>query len=264
MSNPTSMFRFGQNWREYATHAMSADKLAQAKTALAALLGTDDLSGQRFMDIGCGSGLHSVSAILLGAEAVYAFDIDADSVAVTSETAERFLSAAQRERLHVQQASVLAPTPLEGVPQADIVYSWGVLHHTGDMYPAIEQASRWVAPNGLFVIAIYNRHITSPVWVGIKWLYNRVPRFAQRLMYALFYGVIYVAKFAVTGQPPHRKERGMDFGYDVIDWIGGYPYEYASIDEIVQFVTPLGFELVRSIPAEVGTGCNEFVFRRPA
>jgi 2-polyprenyl-6-hydroxyphenyl methylase/3-demethylubiquinone-9 3-methyltransferase len=54
----------------------------------------------------------------------------------------------------------------------------------------------------------------------------------------------------------------MDFGYDVVDWIGGYPYEYASIDEITGFVTRLGFIDERVIPAQVGTGCNEFVFRR--
>jgi 2-polyprenyl-6-hydroxyphenyl methylase/3-demethylubiquinone-9 3-methyltransferase len=54
----------------------------------------------------------------------------------------------------------------------------------------------------------------------------------------------------------------MDFHYDVVDWVGGYPYQYGTIDEISRFVEALGFEVQRRIPAKVPTGCNEFVFRR--
>lgn len=251
-------FKFGQNWKDYALHTMDEDKLNQARAALAELIDLDDLRGLTFLDIGCGSGLHSASAALLGAEAVYATDIDPDCIAVTSDTVRRFLP--DTSRVQVRQASILDPAA--GLPQADIVYSWGVLHHTGSMYRAIEAAAKLVRPGGLFVIAIYNRHATSRVWRFIKWLYNRVPRFVRRLMYYLFYGVIYTAKLVATRQNPLKKARGMDFGYDVVDWIGGYPYEYATIDEITQFVTPLGFAVEKVVPAQVGTGCNEFVFRK--
>lgn len=253
------MFKFGQNWKDYALNALDDQKLQQAKSALASLLQSGDLRGQVFIDIGCGSGLHSVSAVLLHADAVYALDIDPDCIAVTQETVQRFLPNGQN--IHVQQASVLDNDAIRDLPQADIVYSWGVLHHTGQMYRAIEAASKLVKPGGLFVIAIYNKHITSPIWRRIKWFYNRAPKFVRRVMYHMFYLVIYTAKFAATRQNPLKKERGMDFGYDVVDWIGGYPYEYASIDEITSFVTKLGFTTERVIPAQVGTGCNEFVFR---
>jgi 2-polyprenyl-6-hydroxyphenyl methylase/3-demethylubiquinone-9 3-methyltransferase len=251
-------FKFGQNWKDYALNTMDEGKLKQAKAALADLIDRDDLHGLTFLDIGCGSGLHSASAALLGAETVYATDIDPDCIAVTSNTIRRFLPEANG--IHIRQASILDPAA--GLPQANVVYSWGVLHHTGSMYRAIEAAAKLVRPGGLFVIAIYNRHPTSRAWHFIKWLYNRVPRFVQRLMYYFFYGVIYVAKLAATGQNPLKKERGMDFGYDVVDWVGGYPYEYASIDDITQFVTPLGFAVEKVVPAQVGTGCNEFVFRK--
>lgn len=142
------------------------------------------------------------------------------------------------------------------------MYSWGVLHQTGQMYEAIESAARLVKPDGQFVIAIYNRHITSPIWRFIKWFYNRAPGIIRRLMVFSFYWVIFIAKWAVTRENPLHKERGMDFGYDVVDWIGGYPYEYASVDQIVAFVRPLGFTVERMVPAQVGTGCNEFVFRK--
>ncbi len=252
------MFKFGQNWREYALNALNERKVQQARQALVTLLHQDDLSGLSFMDIGCGSGLHSVSAALLGAETVYALDVDMDCVEVTRETVRRF--APPNYPIHVQQASILDNVML--LPQTDIVYSWGVLHHTGRMYEAIQSAAERVKPGGLFVIAIYNKHVTSTLWWGIKWFYNRAPGVVRRMMYALFYEVIYVAKWLVTRENPLKKERGMDFGYDVVDWIGGYPYEFASIDEIVNYVSKLGFRVERVIPAQVGTGCNEFVFRK--
>lgn len=255
------MFHFGQNWKDYALNSLNAEKLNQASQALQHLLQMSDLSGLTFVDIGCGSGLHAISAAILQANPVYAVDIDPDCIDVTHQTAQRFLS--QRgisTDLHIQQMSILDPVAVGHLPQSDIVYSWGVLHHTGQMYRAIELASRLTKPGGLFVIAIYNRHLTSPVWGAIKWAYNHSAPVVQHLMYWLFYGIIYVAKLAVTRRNPLQKARGMDFHHDVIDWIGGYPYEYASIDEIVQFVSRLGFTLRRVVPAEVGTGCNEFVF----
>jgi 2-polyprenyl-6-hydroxyphenyl methylase/3-demethylubiquinone-9 3-methyltransferase len=252
------MFRFGQNWRDYALNALDEAKVQQARQALVTLLRQDDLTNLSFMDIGCGSGLHSVSAALLGANPVYALDVDIECVEVTRETVRRFAPASHS--ITVQQASILQDTTT--LPQTDIVYSWGVLHHTGRMYEAIQNAAERVKPGGLLVIAIYNKHMTSPVWRVIKWFYNRAPRFVRRMMYGLFYGVIYVAKWMVTRENPLNKERGMDFGYDVVDWIGGYPYEYASIDEIVRYMSNLSFRVEWVIPAQVGTGCNEFVFRR--
>ena len=256
------MFKFGQNWKDYTLHALDESKLEQARQALADLLQPNPLANQTFTDIGCGSGLHSVSAALLGAKEVYALDIDPDCIAVTQHTVSRFLNSS--ENVHIQQASILDPQTVQRLPETDIVYSWGVLHHTGRMYLAIEAASGLVKPGGLFVLAIYNRHATSPIWHSIKHFYNQSSSLVRRLMYGLFYGVIYLAKLAATRQNPLQKERGMDFGYDVVDWIGGYPYEYASIDEITAFVTKLGFTVQKIVPAQVGTGCNEFVFRKKA
>jgi hypothetical protein len=108
-------------------------------------------------------------------------------------------------------------------------------------------------------LAIYNKHITSPVWKSIKWIYNQVPRLVQQLMIVIFVGSIYV-KLLVTRTNPMKKERGMDFWFDVIDWVGGYPYEYATPSEVVTAVTRSGFRLRRSVLASVPIGCNDFVF----
>ena len=64
------------------------------------------------------------------------------------------------------------------------------------------------------------------------------------------------------GTNPLKKERGMDFWFDVIDWVGGYPYEYATCREVESLVTNHGFEMRRCIPATVPTGCNEFLFEK--
>jgi 2-polyprenyl-6-hydroxyphenyl methylase/3-demethylubiquinone-9 3-methyltransferase len=144
----------------------------------------------------------------------------------------------------------------------DIVHSWGVLHHTGNMAAAVRQAAGLVAPGGYLILAIYNRHWSNPLWWLIKRTYVSSPSWLRRVHVGILYPVIYAAKWAVTKRRPQRQERGMDFYYDVIDWVGGYPYEYASEDEVVSMVGELGFVRVRARPANVPTGCNEFVFRR--
>jgi 2-polyprenyl-6-hydroxyphenyl methylase/3-demethylubiquinone-9 3-methyltransferase len=159
-------------------------------------------------------------------------------------------------------ASALEPAQLMRFANFDLVYAWGSLHHTGAMWTAIANISKCVAPGGTLVLAIYNKHITSPVWKGIKWTYNHVPHMAQSMMVLLFGGIIYVAKFLVTRTNPLNKERGMDFWFDVIDWVGGYPYEYETPEKIKRTMCNHGFDLKVYLPARVPTGCNEFVFRR--
>jgi 2-polyprenyl-6-hydroxyphenyl methylase/3-demethylubiquinone-9 3-methyltransferase len=130
------------------------------------------------------------------------------------------------------------------------------------MWTAVQNVSTCVAPDGILVLAIYNKHVTSPLWKVIKWTYNQVPGIVQRFMLFVFAGIIYIAKFLVTRQNPLNKERGMDFWFDVIDWVGGYPYEYAAPEDVELFVHDGGFKLRRYIDGEVPTGCNEFVFEK--
>ena len=132
------------------------------------------------------------------------------------------------------------------------------------MWDAIHNVAARVNVGGSLVVAIYNKHFTSRLWNAIKWLYNQLPSLAQRIMVVLFAGIIYVTKFLVTWRNPLDKERGMDFWVDVIDWVGGFPYEYATPDEVEKFVRAQGFLLRRYVAAQVPTGCNEFVFIRSA
>jgi 2-polyprenyl-6-hydroxyphenyl methylase/3-demethylubiquinone-9 3-methyltransferase len=239
------------------------------------LLGTTNLAGQTFLDIGSGSGLMSLAALRLGAKQVISFDYDSSSVACTRAlrlAAEPALQA----RWEVQQGSVLDEGFVQTLGQFDVVYSWGVLHHTGQMWRAIELALTRVKPDGLFVIAIYNRvgarwnTLSSHTWQRIKRAYVTGSYLKKQLIFAT-YLVTRIACMLTDFESPwahireYQKSRGMSWLHDARDWIGGYPFEYASHDEIGGFVQPKGFALERVFPTSPnGYGNNEFVFRHSA
>lgn len=257
-------FDFGQNWKEFSEHALDPARYAQAQTHFAELMQGIPLAGANFLDIGFGQGLSLLCAARAGAR-IHGLDINPKCREVFNFNARQLESV-------VPDANVAIGSILDGEPLAavrewapkgfDVVHSWGVLHHTGAMWQAIENAAALVRPGGYFVLAIYNRHWTSPAWTLIKRTYVASPKPLQKLLTAIFVPVIYIAKSVTTRRNPLRMERGMDFYYNVVDWIGGYPYEYASHEEIEQFVVGKGFACTRFIPAVVPIGCNEFVFRR--
>jgi len=254
-----TLFDFGSNWQAFSGQRVDSQRLNLATRSLQSLLQRDTLRGLSFLDVGCGSGLFSIAAHQLGASRVVGIDINPRCIVVSQQNRDRL---APKARIVFQEASALAPASLRPLGLFNVVYAWGSLHHTGAMWDAIRNVANQVSPGGTLVLAIYNKHITSPIWKRIKWSYNQLPSFGQRLMTILFAGIICLAKFLVTRQNPLKKERGMDFWYDVIDWIGGYPYEYATALEINTFMKEKGFTLRRFVPAQVPTGCNEFVCER--
>jgi 2-polyprenyl-6-hydroxyphenyl methylase/3-demethylubiquinone-9 3-methyltransferase len=275
MSAPEEETRygFGANWRSFVATALNDARVANAVESVQRFLSLDTLRGRTFLDIGCGSGLFSLAAHLLEAERVVSFDYDPDSVAACRTLRER--QGADESRWRVIQGSVLDPVFMASVEPADVVYSWGVLHHTGHMWKAVEAAGGRVAPSGLFAISIYNKVGRIPdrssMWWKIKRFYNRAPSPVQRLM-ELGYASNHVATRLVTLRNPFTSmadatgegRRGMEFWHDARDWLGGFPYEYASPGEVFRFVRDtLGFELL-DLETREGNACNDFLFRRAA
>jgi 2-polyprenyl-6-hydroxyphenyl methylase/3-demethylubiquinone-9 3-methyltransferase len=255
------MFEFGKNWQSFAAASLDEIKIRQARGAFYDLVGRHELPGKKFLDIGFGQGLALFFSREGGAD-VYGIDVDKDTVEALRLTA-RFFQPAPLPKIDV--ASILD----DGFVRRElssggfhVVHSWGALHHTGQMYRALHNAAGLVKPGGLLAISIYNRHWTSPVWLSIKRLYNASPLFFKKFLIALLSPVIYAAKFCVTGKDPADVARGMDFHHNVIDWIGGYPYEYARPHDIVDFIEKRGFKLSKFKKPKVPTGCNEFVFRK--
>jgi 2-polyprenyl-6-hydroxyphenyl methylase/3-demethylubiquinone-9 3-methyltransferase len=271
MNGHTMRYGFGANWQSYIDTALSPARIERAAASMRQMLGVADLSGRSFLDIGCGSGIFSLAACRLGAERVEGFDYDADSVRASLAVRER--SGIPAGRWRVQQGSVLDRAFMAGLAQADIVYSWGVLHHTGSMWEAIRAAALRTRPGGLFALSIYNEVrgplMSSARWHRIKQAYNRSPAPARRLMEGA-YAAAFMLKDAAALRNPlatirrynSDDERGMDFWHDVHDWLGGFPYEYASAGAIFAFLhQELGLQLTH-LNTSYGAGCNEFTFRR--
>jgi hypothetical protein len=260
-------FEFGANWAQFLT-VLNPERIALAEQSLLNMLGVSNLHGKRFQDIGSGSGLFSLVARRLGAT-VHSFDYDPQSVACTAELKRRYFPG--DPGWIVEHGSVLDKEYLHKLGESDIVYSWGVLHHTGAMWQALENVIPLVGQSGSLFIAIYNhQRVMTPVWTRVKQSYNRLPRglrwlilgpalirlWGPRTIYDMvrgkpFYTWRNYAKHGVRGMSPWR---------DVIDWVGGYPFEVARPEEIFDFFYKRGFSLIRLNTCGGGLGCNEFVF----
>ncbi len=264
-------FEFGKNWRAFLS-TLSDDRIERSVDSLKRMLGVDTLAGKTFLDIGCGSGLFSLAACKLGAR-VISIDYDVDSVECALLLREQYMPKSDDSQWKIQQGSVLDESLMESFGTHDIVYSWGVLHHTGEMDRAIDLAQGRVKPGGQLFISIYNdQGKASARWLWIKQLYNRLPRFL-RPPFVFVIASYYELKFAVArlirGKNPlplkdwkaRKLERGMSVWYDWVDWVGGLPFEVATPERIEEILSNHGFQLERLETVGNGWGCNEFVFQ---
>jgi 2-polyprenyl-6-hydroxyphenyl methylase/3-demethylubiquinone-9 3-methyltransferase len=223
----------------------------------------------RFLDIGSGSGLSSLAARRLGARVV-SFDYDPKSVECTTALREQFFPHDPDWR--VEQGSILDRGYLEKLGRFDIVYSWGVLHHTGAMADAVDNASQLVLPPGMLILALYRKTPLCSFWALEKRWYCRASLRAQAFARGLYVGLMRLG-FALlrrdfrTYITDYRSKRGMDYIHDVHDWLGGFPYESISPEDVAKTMAALGFEPVRSQVRRAsfglfGSGCDEYVYRR--
>jgi 2-polyprenyl-6-hydroxyphenyl methylase/3-demethylubiquinone-9 3-methyltransferase len=260
-------FEFGKNWARFL-EVLDDARVEEAKWSLAEMLEVEDLDGLSFLDVGSGSGLFSLAARRLGAR-VHSFDVDPHSVACTKELRRRFYTS--DEAWAVEAGSVLDAGYLKTLGTYDVVYSWGVLHHTGDMWTAFENVVSLVGPNGRLFIAIYNdQSWKSRVWTRIKRTYVGLPRALRFLIVVPAFFLLWGPRIVVdglTGNPfrtwrRYSKNRGMAPWRDVVDWVGGYPFEVATPEEIFEFFHRRGFVLVKMKTVGGRLGNNQFVFQR--
>jgi len=263
---PKTQFSFGKNWKRYVRDSYSEERLAVARRCLLDFLQLPDLKDKIFLDIGCGSGIHSLAAWEAGAQRVIGMDIDPDSVQAASLLRQ---NRGNPENWEIRQGSILDDSLAREIPPADIVYSWGVLHHTGNLWHALENSAKFLKPGSLYYIAIYEKTPDADHWISVKKEYNAAGQLARRIM-----EFKHVVKHYFSPPSPkrilvalrtiatHKAKRGMSFMTDVRDWLGGWPYEPATEKEICDFCeNRLG---LRKIKVKTGEANIEYLFAKPA
>lgn len=246
-------FSFGYNWLDYVNTKVDENIISTHVTDLRNIYNHFDysLEGKSVIDIGCGSGLSSLSFAKLGCSKIHSLDFDPYSVKATNVMKNKFLNASTID-WKISQGSVLNENELPR-EQFDIVYSWGVLHHTGDMWTALKNAVKLVKPGGIFHVALYisgnqyNDHLEE------KFRYKFADREEKiRLLYARRGGK---GLFKVG-------PRGMNKFHNSIDWLGGLPYEVADPEVLDGWLSDkYNFKQVFYSPKDQG-GCFVSVFRR--
>jgi 2-polyprenyl-6-hydroxyphenyl methylase/3-demethylubiquinone-9 3-methyltransferase len=263
-------FEFGANWRRFL-EVLDERRIEESKLALAEMLGVDTLAGKTFLDIGSGSGLSSLAAMRLGAARVYSFDYDEDSVACTAELRRRYYP--DSENWTVERGDATDRDYITGLGEFDIVYSWGVLHHTGAMWHAMENAAVATAPGGRLFVALYNdQGRQTRRWSRIKRLYVRLPDPAKRMLVlavvipielrALVGAIVRGRLVGYIRSWSDTRGRGMSKWHDHVDWVGGWPFEVATPDEVFRFYRDRGYSLLNMRTVGGNHGCNEWVFAR--
>lgn len=266
--NNAEHYWFGKNWQQFLDENYSESRLLEAEKSLKSLFGVDGLVGKSFIDIGCGSGLFSLAAWRLGVSKITSIDVDVHSVECCQRLANQTVKSGDRE-WNIIHGSILDDMLVKNAQKSDVVYSWGVLHHTGNMWQAIENAGKLVVPGGVFMIGIYNWqggrrgtavsqkakkwYCTAPRWQSRIWEWSYISWKVLYMMVTLRNPIAYIKNYQIN--------RGMSWFRDVSDWLGGYPYEAATPGQVLDFVRcKFSFNLTKQ-NINCGLGISEFVFR---
>jgi len=253
-------FSFGDNWSDFV-QTIDEETIERAKRDIEKWLGEGYVRGKRVLDIGCGSGLHSLCYYQLGAGEVVSFDHDEKSVEAT-----RFLwsESGRPGNWRVFQGSILDAELVGELGVHDIVYAWGVLHHTGSMWEAVENSTSVVGNGGKFWVALYTKGSRYEKDLQLKRRYNAAGEWGKKLMVARWILKLMFRRLRRRRNPfkwNRRRARGMSVYYDIIDWLGGLPYEVASVEEVVAFCRAKGLVVDKVVPKPEG-GNSIYLFTR--
>lgn len=261
-------FDFGINWKNYSEN-INEQSIKIAKTSLETYFKSNQIKDKNFIDIGCGSGLFSIAALRLGFKKVISVDIDPICVSVTENNINKYWKE-NNWNCYVKSVFELNK---HDIGDFDVVYSWGVLHHTGAMYDAIDNAIKLIKPDGQMLVGLYQKTTLCPFWVIEKKLYSSAPALIQKFIMKIFLG-LYAAITYLKGKKQNKvisnysRNRGMDYYIDLHDWLGGFPYESISPNNFKKYIKKFGFVVKQENLRPdglglTGSGVNEYLIYKP-
>ena len=249
-------FKFGEIWSCFLK-LLDEKRIVHAEKSLSEMLDVINLNDKSFLDVGCGSGLFSLAARRLGAK-VHSFDFDPASIACTLELKQRYFP--DEKNWLIEEASVLDDDYLSRLGKFDVVYSWGVLHHTGKMRQALGNVTPLVSEGGSLFISIYHdQGLRSIYWSIIKRMYN-ISIIFKVVIILIHFPFLYLLRYILRFISCRQIERGMSLWYDMLDWLGGFPFEVSKPQDIIHFYNLRGFYLTCLKSSSGRSGCNEYVF----
>ena len=268
MSN--SNFKFGKNWKEYLEKT-NDQNILYASRDLETILGTNNIKNKSFLDIGCGSGIHSLSALTLGAKYVESFDLDPINIKNTQNFIEKWW---EEKNYDIYQNNILDNNVQN--KKFDIIYSWGVLHHTGNLELAIKNSLKYCKSGSILFLALYEKTYYCEIWKKIKKFYNssnKFTKFSILYSYIIFKIIVLILLFKnpykhIRDYQNNEQNRGMLFFNDQVDWVGGYPYESITKKELetivgedfsLRFYNKSKTGILRSL---LGNGCSIYTFEK--
>jgi len=251
-------FSFGKNWKDFIA-TVDDEVIVEAGNDIEEWLGTYNIRGKSIVDIGSGSGLSSLCMFQRGCRRLVSFDYDPHSVEATKLLAERVGSPGNWE---IFQGSILDEALINWLGTFDIVHAWGALHHTGNMWQAIDNAIHLCAPDGLLFISLYTGGDLYEEHLDLKRRFNDADETTKRKMVQMHMerskGSSYKTRESADGIA--RDQRGMTRYHDALDWLGGLPYEVAHVSEVLLFCITRGLRPVRIFERGQG-GCTVYLFR---
>ena len=269
----TNNDNFGKIFKKFYTQNRFDSNYDVAKQELLEFIPGSTLKNKRFLDAGSGIGLYSLVASELEPSQIVSFDYDLEMVSMTNQIKKLAKNKVPWDVFH---GSITDYEFLKTLEHFDYIYCWGVVHHTGEMWKSIENIIKLVKNDGYIYFGIYNdasafgfwddrRFGSSQMWRSIKKFLHHSPPFIKSsvlLFSKFFYWLISNTEF-IFGKYKFKdfKERGMDSSLSIEDWLFGYPYEYASIDEVFLFMKSNGFVLEK-IKSNLGLRTNHYLFRK--
>ena len=266
-------FSFGQNWQQFVHRGrLSMYGLLSSVREVRGFFGTAGLQGLRVLDLGCGSGLSSLAFRLLGAHVVSA-DVQEESLEAAKSMKSVFIPhvPGRNDEDHAwtfKKLSALDAWSLAAIQPFDVVYTWGVLHHTGDVWQAVHNAQLPLADDGLLIVAVYAEEFYDEKEniIMMKQFYrNASVKQQEHLDIAV--GLFWLRPLLHSGKNPFEvlrnfsEMRGMEFWTDVRDWLGGWPTEFISTSAMLSFARRMGLHCIN---VRRNGGNTEFAFTRPA